>query len=128
MVSKFTELAVDAHEPRRVAEFWCQVLGYRVVNDEPHQVQIAGWDIDTEGSQAGPIRPTLLFASVPEGKTVKNRLHIDVNPVDRDQEAEVERLLGLGARRADIGQGQQSWVVLADPEGNEFCVLRSRQP
>jgi Glyoxalase-like domain len=66
-----------------------------------------------------------VFQHVAEGKTVKNRLHIDVNPIDRTQEAEVERLIALGARHVDIGQGEQSWVVLADPEGNEFCVLRS---
>ena len=70
--------------------------------------------------------PTLLFIQGPDAKTVKNRLHIDVNPVGCDQEQEVERLIGLGARRVDVGQGEQSWVVLADPEGNEFCVLRSR--
>jgi hypothetical protein len=61
---------------------------------------------------------------VPEAKTHKNRLHPDFRPDDRD--AEVERLLALGARRVDIGQGEQSWVVLADPEGNEFCILSSR--
>jgi hypothetical protein len=59
---------------------------------------------------------------------VKNRLHIDVNPTDRDQDAEVSRLLDLGARRVEVGQGEVSWVVLADPEGNEFCVLASRRP
>ncbi|WP_308409797.1 VOC family protein [Zhihengliuella halotolerans] len=64
---------------------------------------------------------------MPEGKTVKNRLHLDVNPADRDQEAEVRRLLELGARRADVGQGEESWVVMTDPEGNEFCVLASRR-
>ena len=62
---------------------------------------------------------------VPEGKTVKNRLHIDLNP--ENQEAEVERLIGLGARRIDISQGEVTWVVMADPEGNEFCVLRARE-
>jgi hypothetical protein len=67
--------------------------------------------------------PTLVFVAVPEAKTVKNRLHLDVRPVDRPYEAEVERLVGLGARRADIGQGEVPWVVLADPEGNELCVL-----
>jgi hypothetical protein len=70
----------------------------------------------------------LTFARVPEGKVVKNRLHIDVNPTDREQDEEVRRLLDLGARRVDIGQGEQSWIVLADPEGNEFCVLASRRP
>jgi hypothetical protein len=66
---------------------------------------------------------------VPEGKTVKNRLHLDVNPTDREQDEEVRRLLDLGARYADVGQtGDESWVVLADPEGNEFCVLAGRHP
>ena len=68
----------------------------------------------------------LLFCKVPEGKTVKNRLHLDLRP--EDQAAEVERLIGLGARKVDIGQGSQTWVVLADPEGNEFCVLRTLPP
>ena len=72
--------------------------------------------------------PTLTFAHVPEGKTVKNRLHLDVNPTDREQDEEVRRLLDLGARYADVGQGDESWVVLADPEGNEFCVLAGPPP
>jgi hypothetical protein len=67
--------------------------------------------------------PGLLFAIAPDAKTVKNRLHIDLRP--EDQEAEVERLVDMGARQADIGQGEVSWVVLADPDGNEFCVLPS---
>jgi hypothetical protein len=65
-----------------------------------------------------------VFVPVPEPKTIKNRLHIDVLPVGGDQAQEVERVLALGARRVDVGQGVQTWVVLADPEGNEFCVLR----
>ena len=69
--------------------------------------------------------PGLIFVPVPEGKTVKNRLHIDLNP--ENQEAEVDRLIELGARRIDIGQGEVTWVVMADPEGNEFCVLRARE-
>jgi len=71
----------------------------------------------------------LTFAHVPEAKIVKNRLHLDVSPTDREQDEEVRRLLGLGARHADVGQGPDvSWVVLADPEGNEFCVLADRRP
>ena len=68
----------------------------------------------------------MTFANVPDPKTVKNRLHIDVNPTDRNQEDEVERIIRLGAAPADVGQGDVNWVVLADPEGNQFCVLRSR--
>ena len=79
--------------------------------------------------RSGPVAPTIFLAQVPEDKVAKNRVHYDVSPVDRSQEEEVERILGLGATRADIGQtGEESWVVLADPEGNEFCVLRSLAP
>jgi hypothetical protein len=80
-----------------------------------------------DAERGGPVAPTLAFAHVPEGKTVKNRLHLDINPTDRDQDGEVARLLELGAPHADVGQGTQSWVVLADPEGNEFCVLAGRR-
>ena len=118
MASRFTELCIDAHDPEKLAAFWCAVLGYEVLDRDDSYVEIGNPD---------GTKPTLLFAPVPEPKTVKNRLHIDVNPSDRDQHEEVERLIELGARRADVGQGPDvSWVVLADPEGNEFCVLRSR--
>ena len=76
----------------------------------------------------GPGPPRLTCAHVPEAKTVKNRLHLDLNPTDTEQDQEVRRLLDLGARHADVGQGDASWVVLADPEGNEFCVLADRRP
>jgi hypothetical protein len=66
----------------------------------------------------------MVFVNVPEAKTLKNRLHIDLNP--DDQTAEVARLEGLGATRVDVGQGEVRWVVMADPEGNEFCVLTAR--
>ena len=107
MTSKFTELAIDCVEPNRLARFWCSVLDY---------------------DHLGPVPPTLTFAHVPEDKTVKNRLHLDVNPTDSEQDEEVRRLLDLGARHADVGQGDGGWVVLADPEGNEFCVLADRRP
>ena len=71
-------------------------------------------------------RPLLVFVPVPEPKTVKNRLHIDVNPSGCEQQDELERLLALGARRVDVGQGDVPWIVLADPEGNEFCLLARR--
>lgn len=121
MSSRFTELCIDCAEPQRLAGFWAEVLGWRITPDEDDEaVELA----DPEG---GPT--TLLFIRVPEAKTVKNRLHIDVNPRDREQAEEVERLLALGATPADVGQGDDvSWVVLADPEGNEFCVLRGRRP
>ena len=117
MGSKFTELVVDSAAPDRLAAFWMAVLGWQPTGRYQGAVEIAG----PPGSG-----PSLTFVPVPEAKSVKNRLHLDVNPVGCDQEQEVERLIGLGARRIDIGQDEQSWVVLADPEGNEFCVLRSR--
>lgn len=126
MASKFTELGIDCADPARLAQFWCAVLDY-VVQDEEDGFITIGSPLAPEGrDRPGPVPPTIAFASVPEGKTVKNRLHIDVNPTDRGQDDEVRRLLDLGAQRADVGQGDVSWVVLMDPEGNEFCVLASR--
>jgi predicted enzyme related to lactoylglutathione lyase len=116
MTSKFTELCVDCRDPHTVAAFWSEVLGYPI-KTEDDEVFIEG----PPGS--GPI---ILFAKVPEEKVVKNRVHMDVNPTDRDQSEEVERLEKFGATRVDVGQGEVSWVVMADPEGNEFCVLRGR--
>ncbi|HXV91803.1 MAG TPA: VOC family protein [Pseudonocardia sp.] len=128
MTSKFTELAIDCADPDRLARFWCSVLGYEVHGEEDGTVTIGSPMVAEEENHLGPVPPTLTFARVPEGKTVKNRLHLDVNPTDRDQDEEVRRLLDLGARHADVGQGDESWVVLADPEGNEFCVLAERRP
>ncbi|NDL56525.1 VOC family protein [Phytoactinopolyspora mesophila] len=128
MASKFTELAIDCADPHSLARFWCSVLDYEV-QDEDEGLVIIGSPLAPEGKhRPGPVPPTLTFAHVPEGKTIKNRLHLDVNPTDRNQEDEVRRLLELGARRVDVGQGDESWVVLADPEGNEFCVLAGRFP
>jgi catechol 2,3-dioxygenase-like lactoylglutathione lyase family enzyme len=110
---KLTEFVVDCADPEALAAFWCAVLGWEVIDrDDDGSVEIG------DGSL-----PTLLFEPVPEAKVVKNRIHIDVRPTE-DQQAEVGRIIGLGATLIDIGQGDVSWVVLADPEGNEFCVLR----
>ena len=128
MASKFTELAIDCADPDELARFWCAVLDYEV-QDRDDGIVIIGSPLVAEGGdRPGPVPPSLTLARVPEAKTVKNRLHIDVNPTDRDQGDEVRRLLALGARHVDVGQGEASWVVLADPEGNEFCVLASRRP
>lgn len=124
MASRFTDLAVDCADPGALARFWCAVLDY--------EVQEGGEGLVTIGPReempdpARPVPPTLTFARVPEAKSVKNRLHVDLLPSDGEQDEEVGRLLDLGARHADVGQGEQSWVVLADPEGNEFCVLAPR--
>ena len=129
MSSKFTELAIDCADPARLARFWCSVLDYEV-RDEDEETVTIGSPADPEGKRRpGPVPPTLTFARVPDGKSGKNRLHIDVNPTDREQDEEVSRLLGLGARYADVGQGPDvSWVVMTDPERNEFCVLAARHP
>jgi predicted enzyme related to lactoylglutathione lyase len=117
MASRWNWLVVDARDPERIADFWCRALDFQVLGKEDFGVWI-GMDERTA--------PRLLFQRVPEHKTVKNRLHMDLTPDDQD--AEVERLLGLGATPADAGQtGDESWVVLADPEGNEFCVLRHEE-
>ncbi|MGW7087404.1 VOC family protein [Streptomyces sp. NPDC054871] len=129
MASKFTELAVDCVDHDALARFWCAVLDYEVQEAEDGFISIGSPLVPEGGKRVGPVPPTLGFARVPEGKAIKNRLHIDVNPTDREQDEEVRRLLGLGARHADVGQsGDESWVILADPEGNEFCVLASRRP
>ena len=129
MTSKFTELAIDCADPSGLARFWCSVLDYQVQYEDEGIVTIGSSMAREVTNHLGPVPPTLTFAHVPEGKTIKNRLHLDVNPTDREQDDEVRRLLDLGARHADVGQtGDESWVVLADPEGNEFCVLADRRP
>ena len=125
MTSRLTEVVIDCHRPRELAEFWAAVLGYEVIDEGEDFAEIGSWQPTVEAVRAQVMPPTLMFIRVPESKTVKNRLHLDVSPVDRAQADEVERILALGARHVDIGQGEQTWVVLADPEGNEFCVLRS---
>jgi hypothetical protein len=114
---EWEQVIVDASEPATLGRWWAAALGWVVVNDEPEEFEI----------RAAPDRlPGLLFVRVSERKALKNRLHLDFRP--EDQRAEVARLLGLGATHADVGQGDETWVVLADPEGNEFCVLSARRP
>jgi predicted enzyme related to lactoylglutathione lyase len=123
MSIRFQALCVDASDPSALAGFWEQVLGWRRTFDDGVEVVLE----PPEGSPEDGVAPDLLFLKVPEAKSVKNRLHIDLRPDDRD--AEVARIEGLGATRADVGQGEEAtWVVLADPEGNEFCVLRALRP
>jgi hypothetical protein len=121
MACRFSELVVDCREPERLASFWAAVLDYRVLSREADEIEI--------GPEAGfgGATPTLVFGRVPDPTPGKLRLHIDLNPTDRDQDAELARLLHLGATPADVGQtGDEGWHVLADPEGNEFCLLRTR--
>ena len=113
MASKIGDVVIDCADPKRLAEFWKAVLDWRPIHQSEEVIVMAG------PSGSGP---TLIFLRVPEAKTVKNRVHIDINPVGCTVEQEAERLVGLGAYRIDIGQGDQPCVVMADPEGNEFCV------
>ena len=112
MTLRFSDVCIDARDIHSLASWWGTALGWP-------------WEDTSEGDVAvrapAGAGPDWLFLAVPEGKTVKNRIHFDFVP--DDQQAEVDRLVALGATHVDIGQGEQSWVVLADPEGNEFCVL-----
>jgi len=116
MPSRIAVIAIDAVNPRLVAEFWCNVLGWHVVDeDDEGVISIAPPD----GAW-----PTIDVLGVAERKAVNNRLHLDLRADGVATPDELERLLSLGARRVDIGQGPDvSWVVLGDPEGNEFCLL-----
>ncbi|MEV7792987.1 VOC family protein [Streptomyces sp. NPDC087512] len=121
MACRISELIINSQDPQRLAAFWCEVLDFHVLDTDDGAVEIG----PTEGF--GGLQPTLVFVPSSEPKTAPLRLHFDVNATDRDQDAELERLLKLGARPADVGQsGEVSWHVLTDPEGNEFCLLRSR--
>jgi hypothetical protein len=113
-------LTIDCADPDKLGAFWSAALGLPSFKEPDGQV----WIGPGEGHPHDGIMPDLLFIKVPDEKVVKNRLHLDLRP--DDQAAEVARLEGLGARRTDIGQDDVSWVVMADPEGNEFCILTPR--
>jgi hypothetical protein len=113
-------LCIDTTDPAGLASFWEAALGWRRTYDRDEEVVLE----PPEGSREDGIVPDLLFLRVPEDKAGKNWLHIDLRP--ENQAAEVARLEGLGGRRVDVGQGPgTSWIVMADPAGNEFCVLRA---
>jgi len=117
MGATLTEIVVDAADPAALAAFWVEVLGWEQLDADDTGVEIGA---------SGGAKPTLVFVPVDDSKAGKNRLHLDVNPSGCDQDAEQQRLLSLGAVEIDVGQGEQTWVVLADPEGNEFCLLRTQ--
>lgn len=121
MASTLRNITVDCTDALLLGRFWAEALGWCVYSDDDPEVLVAP-SFPHVGSG-----PTMLFIPVPESRTVKNRLHIDLQPSDRTREEEVERLLGLGAtlvedHRSEDGMG---WAWLADPEGNDFCVERS---
>jgi predicted enzyme related to lactoylglutathione lyase len=117
-------ITIDAHDLKKVAHFWAQALDWKITFEDENEISIELLD---ESPEVGRI-PDILFIKVPDDKVVKNRLHLDLRP--QDQAAEVARLESLGAKKIEIGQSDNdgtSWVVMADPEGNEFCVLRERK-
>jgi hypothetical protein len=123
MPTRLVQLVIDAADPARLGRFWAAALGWEVVAEEPDEVEI--WPIGYR--YPDPVALPLMFLPVSEPKAGKNRVHLDLATESAaHQAAEVERLLGLGAVPADIGQGDVPWRVLADLEGNEFCVLDPR--
>lgn len=119
VASALREMVVDCTDPRAVSDFWGKVLGWEVRQEGPWY-----WMSAPGADEARDL--ALVFVPVPERKSAKNRLHIDVAPVGADQAEELARLSALGAVPVDVGQGDQPWIVLADPEGNEFCLLARR--
>ena len=125
MACRIVSMPVDCTDARRLAGFWADALGWEVTS--------AGWQRTEHGPDGVSISPpdgapfAIDFRWTPDRKTTKNRIHLDVNPTDRNQQDELDRLLALGARPVDVGQRADStWFVLADPEGNEFCLCRKR--
>jgi predicted enzyme related to lactoylglutathione lyase len=123
MTIRFQAISVDAADPTSLGRWWAELLGWRMTYDSDEEVALE----PPAGSPEDGVAADLLFLKVPEAKGVKNRLHIDLRP--DDQAAELARVEAMGAVRVDIGQGDDKpWVVLADPEGNEFCILRALTP
>jgi predicted enzyme related to lactoylglutathione lyase len=123
MTVSLHHIVVDAHDLVGLARFWSEVLGWRILSEREREVVI-GADVDATVG--------ICFMPAGDEKLVKNRVHLDLNPGSNatpdEREAEIGRILALGARRVDIGQtGDESWTVLADPEGNEFCILRPKR-
>jgi hypothetical protein len=123
VATRLVHIVVDAADPGRLARFWATVLGWQIADEGADEVAVEPSGFIYPGPAALP----LVFVPVPEAKTVKNRVHLDLaTESPAHQAAEVERLLALGATPADIRQGDVPWTVLADPEGNEFCLLDPR--
>jgi len=118
MPLRLHHIVIDTYDLPRLARFWTQALGWQVLSERDQEIVI-GPDV------TAPVG--ICFMPVTDVKTVKNRVHLDLTTSAADRDAEIGRLLALGASRVDIGQtGQESWTVLADPEGNEFCVVRPK--
>ena len=119
MPVRLHHIVIDAHDLPRLARFWTQALGWKILSERDREIVI-GTD------ESAPVG--MCFMPVTDQKTVKNRMHLDLTSSAQDRDQEIKRLLALGARRVDIGQtGTESWTVLADPEGHEFCVIRPKE-
>lgn len=122
MASRLSELVLETRDPVALAEFWCAVLDFVVLDREDDGSLEIG-----PRSGFGGLQPTIILSRHDAPQPGKGRLHLDLSPTDRDHDEELDRLLALGARHADVGQtGNESWHVLQDPEGNAFCLLRTR--
>jgi Glyoxalase-like domain len=122
MACRISELVLKRRGPEALARFWCDVLDFTELDRDEEVLS----EVSPREGSGGP-QPTIILIRDDEPGNGRARLHIDVNPTDRDQDAELERLLAAGAELVDIGQpAEASWYVLADPEGNEFCLLKSR--
>jgi predicted enzyme related to lactoylglutathione lyase len=118
MPATLHHIVIDAHDLPRLAGFWTRALGWRVLSEREREIVIGPHVSAALG---------ICFMPSADPKVVKNRVHLDLTASAGERDAEIERILGLGARRVDIGQtGDESWTVLADPEGNEFCVVRPK--
>ncbi len=130
MSIRWYSVVVDCRDVAAQSRWWAQVLDWRIVYEAANEVVLAPPHALDPAREIPPAErgPGLIFVPVPEGKAIKNRLHIDLAPApDAGQDAEVRRLEGLGVQRVDVGQpGTVSWIVMTDPEGNEFCVLSAR--
>ena len=118
-------ITVDAHDPLALAQFWAEALGWKI-GEDVNDIEV--WIERELGDPNKTGFPDILFLKNSSPKSGKNRLHLDLRPAD--QAAEVARLVKLGAKKIEIGQSAEptcTWVVMADPEGNEFCILRERQ-
>jgi predicted enzyme related to lactoylglutathione lyase len=119
MPVRLHHIVIDAHDLPKLARFWTQALGWQVLSEREREIVI-GTD---ENAPVG-----ICFMPVTDQKIVKNRVHLDITTEAQDRDQEIDRLLGLGAQRVDVGQtGKESWTVLADPEGNELCVIRPKE-
>jgi predicted enzyme related to lactoylglutathione lyase len=118
MALSLHHIVIDTHDLPALSRFWARVLGWEILSEREREIVIGP-------DESAPVG--ICFMPVTDPKTAKNRLHLDLTSGPEEREAEIERILALGARRVDVGQtGTESWTVLADPEGNEFCVVRPK--